>query len=322
MFSIKDQKNHARQLLGLALAAILLTSIFAVTSYSGTPPTSSGVGKANRATSPLTQPQMPALKANGKIAFVSRRDGNSEIYLMEPDGSNQTNLTNNSANDFAPAWSPDGAKIAFVSNRNGKAQLFVMNADGSNPTQLTFDIFSYPAGLSWSPDGTRIAFSPYQAQVFASDIFVINAAGSNPRRLTTTANPFSNSSPAWSPDGTKIVFERSYNSSTSTTDIYVMNADGSNQTSLTNTGNNSAPAWQPLPAAPPILNPLEDAQFFVRQQYLDFLNREPDPDGLAFWTNEIISCGGDAQCIEVKRVNDSAAFYLSIEFQQTGYLVY
>src|SRR5205823_12331282 len=126
-----------------------------------------GVGKANRSTSPLTQPQMPALKANGKIAFVSRPDGNSEIYLMNPDGSNQTNLTNNSANDFAPAWSPDGAKIAFVTNRNGKAQLFVMNADGSNPVQLTFDIFSYPGGPSWSPDGTRIAFSASQSQDFA-----------------------------------------------------------------------------------------------------------------------------------------------------------
>ena len=54
----------------------------------------------------------------------------------------------------------------------------------------------------------------------------------------------------------------------------------------------------------------------------DFLNREPDPDGLAFWTNEITSCGGDTKCIEVKRINDSASFFLSIEFQQTGYLVY
>ena len=70
------------------------------------------------------------------------------------------------------------------------------------------------------------------------------------------------------------------------------------------------------------LNPIDDAQFFVRQHYLDFLNRQPDPDGLAFWTNEITLCGADQQCIEAKRVNVSAAFFLSIEFQQTGYLVY
>jgi hypothetical protein len=74
--------------------------------------------------------------------------------------------------------------------------------------------------------------------------------------------------------------------------------------------------------SPPAVNPLDDASFYVRQHYHDFLNREPDSDGLAFWTNEITSCGADAGCIEVKRINVSAAFFLSIEFQETGYLVY
>jgi uncharacterized repeat protein (TIGR01451 family) len=69
-------------------------------------------------------------------------------------------------------------------------------------------------------------------------------------------------------------------------------------------------------------NPVDNADFFVRQHYLDFLNREPDPPGFGFWTNQIAGCGADAQCIEVKRINVSAAFFLSIEFQQTGYLVY
>ncbi len=68
-------------------------------------------------------------------------------------------------------------------------------------------------------------------------------------------------------------------------------------------------------------NPIDCPDFFVRQHYQDFLNREPDAPGLAFWTNEIESCGTDAQCREVKRVNVSAAFFLSIEFQNTGYLV-
>ena len=72
----------------------------------------------------------------------------------------------------------------------------------------------------------------------------------------------------------------------------------------------------------PVTNPIDDASFFVRQQYLDFLNREPDAAGLAFWSNEITSCGGDAQCIAAKRVNVSAAFFLSAEFQSTGYLAY
>jgi hypothetical protein len=71
----------------------------------------------------------------------------------------------------------------------------------------------------------------------------------------------------------------------------------------------------------PATNPNDDPQSYVCQHYHDFLNRQPDPAGLAFWTNEITSCGADAQCIETKRINVSAAFYLSIEFQQTGYLV-
>ena len=69
-------------------------------------------------------------------------------------------------------------------------------------------------------------------------------------------------------------------------------------------------------------NPIDRSDFFVRQHYHDFLNREPDADGLAFWTQGIESCGADAGCREVKRIDTSAAFFLSIEFQRTGYLVY
>jgi hypothetical protein len=74
-----------------------------------------------------------------------------------------------------------------------------------------------------------------------------------------------------------------------------------------------------VPTSP---NPINDTTFFVRQHYRDFLNREPDASGLAFWTNDIEKCGADAQCREVKRVNVSAAFFLSIEFQDTGFYVY
>ena len=68
----------------------------------------------------------------------------------------------------------------------------------------------------------------------------------------------------------------------------------------------------------PTTNPIDGAGFFVRQQYLDFLNREPDAAGLAFWTNNITSCGTDTGCIAAKRIDTSAAFFLSIEFQETG----
>ena len=68
----------------------------------------------------------------------------------------------------------------------------------------------------------------------------------------------------------------------------------------------------------PVTNVIDDTTFFVRQQYLDFLNREPDPSGLAFWVNNIESCGADVGCREVKRIDTSAAFFLSIEFQKAG----
>jgi uncharacterized protein (TIGR03118 family) len=74
--------------------------------------------------------------------------------------------------------------------------------------------------------------------------------------------------------------------------------------------------------APSTSNPIDTASFFVRQHYLDFLNREPDAAGQAFWTNNITSCGSDAACVELKRINTSAAFFLSIEFQKTGLIAY
>ncbi len=70
------------------------------------------------------------------------------------------------------------------------------------------------------------------------------------------------------------------------------------------------------------VNPIDATDFFVHQHYIDFLNREPDPSGFQFWKNEIDSCGADAQCREVKRINVSAAFFQSIEFNETGLLAY
>jgi uncharacterized repeat protein (TIGR01451 family) len=69
-------------------------------------------------------------------------------------------------------------------------------------------------------------------------------------------------------------------------------------------------------------NPIDAPDFFVHQHYIDFLNREPDPFGYQFWINQITSCGADPQCIELKRINVSAAFFLSIEFNETGLLAY
>jgi hypothetical protein len=73
---------------------------------------------------------------------------------------------------------------------------------------------------------------------------------------------------------------------------------------------------------PDLLNPIDDPQLFVHAHYHDFLNREPDAAGLAFWTSKITSCGSDAKCLESTRINVSASFFLSIEYQETAYLLY
>ena len=74
-------------------------------------------------------------------------------------------------------------------------------------------------------------------------------------------------------------------------------------------------------AVEPAANPIDDPRTLVCQNYHDFLNRQPDAEGWDFWTNQITACGSDVQCNEVRRINVSASFFFSIEFQETGYLV-
>ncbi|OGG52160.1 MAG: hypothetical protein A3F84_17995 [Candidatus Handelsmanbacteria bacterium RIFCSPLOWO2_12_FULL_64_10] len=101
-----------------------------------------------------------AQMADSKIAFCSTRDGNPEVYVMNPDGTNLINLTKHPADDRPSSWSPDGTKIAFSSNRDGAWSIYVMNADGTNPTRLTHDP-AYNVGATWSPDGRRLAFGSH-----------------------------------------------------------------------------------------------------------------------------------------------------------------
>jgi Tol biopolymer transport system component len=222
--------------------------------------------------------------ARGKIAFVSDRDGNNEIYTMEPDGTAQTNLTNHPAYDTDPAWSPDGTKIAFSSTRDGGGEeIYVMNADGTNVTRLTNNehIDTEP---TWSPDGTKIAFTrmevpppppptctgrfcwqDYNGTVLQDDIYVMNADGTNEVQLTEDLGQDNN--PAWSPDGSQIVYAHTnYNFCCNNpmagcacylganySLIYVMNADGSGQRPLgemlvsigNSILNDRQPAWSP-----------------------------------------------------------------------------
>jgi serine protease AprX len=86
-------------------------------------------------------------------------------------------------------------------------------------------------------------------------------------------------------------------------------------------GNTTDAGFTATPDSVIVANPVDVAEFFVRQQYLDFLGREPDESGFNFWSDQILECGEDAACSERRRINVSAAYFLSIEFQQTGGLV-
>src|SRR2546425_649546 len=177
-----------------------------------------------------------AISASGQIAFISDRDRNLDIYLMNVDGPGVMQLTNDPSNDTHPDWSPDGTRIVFTSFRDGNAEIYAMNADGSNATPLTDNGAQMPA---WSPDGTRIAFT--SARDGNWEIYVMNADGSDPRNLTNS--PDGDFGPAWSLDGTKIAFDSHRDGNE---EIYVMNADGSSLRNLTNNpAADGGAAWRP-----------------------------------------------------------------------------
>src|SRR2546430_11203095 len=116
-----------------------------------------------------------AATPTSRIAFTSDRDGNAEIYAMDPDGLALSRLTNNAAPDSSPSWSPDGRHIAFASMRDGNSEIYGMNADGSAPTRLTHNPPADPEP-SWSPDGHRIPVASTRGN--SSEIHVPNADGS------------------------------------------------------------------------------------------------------------------------------------------------
>jgi dipeptidyl aminopeptidase/acylaminoacyl peptidase len=137
--------------------------------------------------------------ANGKIAFISFRDGKPEIYSVNPDGTGVLRLTNNDLNESEPKWSPDGTKIVFGTGIN--EDIWVMNADGTNPVALTPPA-SNDWSPAWSPDGTKIAFASCCPE--ATGIFVMNADGTGGTRVVTDFQVEAFLS--WSPDGTRIAY--------------------------------------------------------------------------------------------------------------------
>ena len=139
---------------------------------------------------------------NGRIVFQTNRDGNEEIYSMNPDGANRVNLTRHPSADIDPRWSPPGDKIVFVSNRDGNNEIFTMNADGRSVTQVTYSTVNnrWP---SWTNDG-RILF--HSGALGSRDVYRINADGSGLENLTE--GPFDNAWASAAPRGPMIALSR------------------------------------------------------------------------------------------------------------------
>lgn len=142
----------------------------------------------------------PCWSPDGKqIAYISIRDDNGDIYVMNSDGTNQTNLTNHPDGDGQPHWSPDGSKILWSSNRTGTGRIFTMNADGSDAMELTHTgVMEFSP--QWSPSGKRIAYTSALAK--NTLIYITNADGLATEQATASNGNLS--SPIWSPDEAQI----------------------------------------------------------------------------------------------------------------------
>ena len=171
-----------------------------------------------------------------KIVFVSERDGDAEIFVMNVDGSEQTQYTENGATDTLPRWSPDKKFIAYVTNETGDIEINLVDKEGEKIQALT----NTPGSDSthfWSPDGKRIAFVTNRDGL--PEVYLMDFKGSNFNRVTF--GPEQPHLSGWSPDGEWLAFTLEGSSDPG---IITRNPDGVNTRQLTYTGDYDA-AWSP-----------------------------------------------------------------------------
>jgi len=178
------------------------------------------------------------MSPNGaSIAVTLTKDGNSEIYTLDPSGNIKARLTNNKAIDGSPTWSPGSNQLAFVSNRAGGPQVFRMGASGGGAKRLTKK-GNYNQSPDWNPGGGALgSLVAYSGRDSSNryDVFAVDIRSGALTRLTQ--NPGRNLSPSWSPDGRMIAFQSTRGG------IYVANEKGNNQVQIIKAG--STPDWGP-----------------------------------------------------------------------------
>ena len=170
------------------------------------------------------------------LLFTSDRDGNRDVYTVDPDGGRLTRLTTDDANDYAPSWSPDRDRVLYLSQNGGGMSVMVMDADGSNQVKLAQH--AVITSQSWSPDGEKVSYA-VAAEDNKVELHVVDADGSNNRPVVF--NREHDESHSWSQDGLWIaVASRDAGSP----GIYTRNPLGVNQFRLTEAVD-SAPIWSP-----------------------------------------------------------------------------
>ncbi len=170
------------------------------------------------------------------VAAVPAGKGAKVVTVNASNGAAK-DLTDGTANDADPTWSPDGRRIAFTSDRDGPRNVYVMNADGTKVEQLTKEKGACALPI-WSPDGKRLAFVSASGGV--EHVCVIDADGGNLKALTK--GPFACRQPAWAPDGKRLTYSQY---GPGLYDTVTVNADGSGAKSLTSGGGGLDAAWSP-----------------------------------------------------------------------------
>ena len=170
-----------------------------------------------------------------KIAFMSNRDGNPEIYVMNRDGSNVRRITNHPMADTTPTWSPSGNQIAFTSDRSGTPQIYVVNLDGTGLVRISQE--SNCDRATWSPPPlNQIAYASRSGGGYEIRLFDFNERTST----VITDGIGSNESPAFAPNGRHIAF---VSDRSGTPQIYTVARDGSDLKQITKVGSNRYPTW-------------------------------------------------------------------------------